>query len=241
MVYRRKRYGRRKKRTYRSRAKRYYRKYSRRSYPKVLAVGMPSKYLCKMRYGSNITLNASASGYLVYQEYRVNSLYDFDYTGGGHQPTPYDQIKTFYSRFRVLGCKLTATPVYGGPAAVATVFYGWAREARQDEIQNYTLDDIMQTEGVNNQKLKMAGITALAGYQGTNAYRTFYWSGKKQFGRDYNTDDDYSHLEGGNPVSTAFAAFWACATSAEEPPALQFYIQAEFIVLCTEPTKHQIS
>ena len=47
----------------------------------------------------------------------MNSLFDPDFTGTGHQPYYFDQFATIYQRYTVIGSKLTATftPI---PAAI---------------------------------------------------------------------------------------------------------------------------
>lgn len=44
--------------------------------------GFPSKLMVKLRYCQTFTLNAGIGSYAV-QEFRANSLYDPDFTGGG--------------------------------------------------------------------------------------------------------------------------------------------------------------
>lgn len=60
-----------------------------------------------------------------YGEYvfRANSLFDPNFTGGGHQPKGFDQLTAFYSRFRVYQTKfqLLCTPaVVGTPGKLLT-------------------------------------------------------------------------------------------------------------------------
>lgn len=52
--------------------------------------------------------------------YRMNSVFDPDFTGVGGQPEGFDQLKALYSRYRViaLGVKVTATSLTSGNAGV---------------------------------------------------------------------------------------------------------------------------
>jgi len=49
---------------------------------------------------------ATSSGVGVQQVFRANSIFDFDYTGTGHQPMYRDQIVAMYQNYKVLGAKI---------------------------------------------------------------------------------------------------------------------------------------
>lgn len=58
----------------------------------------------KLNYVQNIIINPGvAIGSYVF---RGNSLYDPDYTGGGHQPMYFDEYSAIYNKYRVLGCSI---------------------------------------------------------------------------------------------------------------------------------------
>lgn len=65
----------------------------------------------KLAYSQVIRLTSGTTGLAgTSQVFRVNSLYDPDLTGTGHQPYGYDQICAAagpYSRYKVLGCNVT--------------------------------------------------------------------------------------------------------------------------------------
>jgi hypothetical protein len=62
-------------------------------------------------YTQNNVLTASASAEVFGTEigFRLNSLYDPDYTGAGHQPYFFDQIAGIYNRYRVNACTVDIT------------------------------------------------------------------------------------------------------------------------------------
>lgn len=53
-------------------------------------------------YNQFITMTESASGVGAFNSFRLNDLYDPDFTGTGQQPVAFDQYSLLYSRFRVL-------------------------------------------------------------------------------------------------------------------------------------------
>lgn len=58
-----------------------------------------------LKYSSNYTMTTTA-GLSGDQKFRLNSLFDSDYSGGGHQPRGHDQWSFLYERYRVDACKV---------------------------------------------------------------------------------------------------------------------------------------
>jgi len=54
----------------------------------------------RLKYTESFTV-AGALGAMTNQVFRLNSLYDPDFTGGGHQPMGFDQLAGLYNRYRV--------------------------------------------------------------------------------------------------------------------------------------------
>lgn len=79
---------------------------------------VPDKLVVKLPYSTQITFGDA----LGVQDYifNLNSIYDPDRTGVGHQPLGYDQWNTFYNRYRVLGAKVTVRAFNN--ATIATSF-----------------------------------------------------------------------------------------------------------------------
>lgn len=68
----------------------------------------PNKYFCKMTYGENAILTAGSTGlYGLEYVYRLNSLYDPDFAGVGHQPYGFDQMGALYRRYLVTAVSIT--------------------------------------------------------------------------------------------------------------------------------------
>jgi len=62
--------------------------------------------LCIFRYTDAITAAGTSTVAQDYQ-FRLNSLFDFDFTGTGHQPMGFDQMMLFYNHFCVVKAKMT--------------------------------------------------------------------------------------------------------------------------------------
>lgn len=69
--------------------------------------GIADRALIKLRYRDNYTLTTAGPGAFVQRAWRLNSIYDPDFTGTGHQPLCYDQWQVFYKNYRVYKTEVT--------------------------------------------------------------------------------------------------------------------------------------
>lgn len=70
--------------------------------------GFPDNYVATLRYCDNITLS-SAIGAIGKNTFRMNSIFDPDYTGTGHQPLYHDQFAGIFNKYVVIGSKIKVT------------------------------------------------------------------------------------------------------------------------------------
>ncbi len=88
---------------------------------------MPSHKYLSFRYNS--TEEAVSSTILNQitgvRQFKLNSMYDPDHTGIGHQPLGYDEWTTFYNRYRVFGAKVTITVANQGEYGGVMVITPW--------------------------------------------------------------------------------------------------------------------
>lgn len=81
--------------------------------PKSLSLGpyMPERCLARHKYKEVISLSQSYAAADMDTNarniYRCNGMYDPNETGGGHQPRFFDEMATFYNRYRVVGSKIS--------------------------------------------------------------------------------------------------------------------------------------
>lgn len=67
---------------------------------------MPNKYKCTLKYFDQANVSGTIGGSQVCN---INSLFDPDNTGGGHQPAGFDQLAAFYYYYRVIACTVHAS------------------------------------------------------------------------------------------------------------------------------------
>lgn len=71
------------------------------------AYGNPvaQRTLAWLRYGEILTFSTGAGGVAADYQFNLNSIFDCDRTGVGHQPYGHDTYQTLYQRYRVKKCK----------------------------------------------------------------------------------------------------------------------------------------
>lgn len=69
---------------------------------------IPSRFITKMKYAEALSISTPGMG--IYK-WNLNSIYDPNRTGVGHQPYGYDQLSALYNRYRVISCKYVLSAV----------------------------------------------------------------------------------------------------------------------------------
>jgi len=102
------------------------------------------RYDATLSYGVDVTLTtAGSSSAGVTYVFRLNSLYDPDLTGTGHQPYQYDQLTAIYSRYLVKSAFVDLT--FSDPTADG-LWVGWCIQPDSDGESPTTLQlyDILE-------------------------------------------------------------------------------------------------
>lgn len=113
---------------------------SRLSAPSVFGTQLKTK----LTYAVNVAPSTVGSIPTAYgYRFRLNSLYDPDFTGTGQQPYYYDTFTTIYKQYIVTGCYLDLT--FNNPTS-AGLWVGWSIHSAADTASSpngMTLGDIM--------------------------------------------------------------------------------------------------
>lgn len=82
-------------------------RFMRGNLAKRYLTGFPPVLLFKMKYKDRHLMTAQILPYArTSQIYRLNSIYDPDFTGTGLQPAFHDDLQLIYRRYYVVGCKV---------------------------------------------------------------------------------------------------------------------------------------
>lgn len=162
---------------------------------------VPPSMMVKLKYVQQISIEPQAAGAPGNYYFRMNSLFDPDYSGVGHQPYGYDQIVNLgYTKYTVLGSKIKVQSISANPSVI--------NPTRQNQnMVSSTIKTTPATTLLTTQSLLENGESR---YHTTNQTymksHTNYFSAKKFFGV---TDvKDCSTLVGsvnGNPSQVAYA------------------------------------
>lgn len=211
--------------------------YRKRYNNKISPYPFPKTQVSKLRYVEEITLDASgptvATNGMAYHTFRANGCHDPNMTGVGHQPHSWDQYKTLYNQYVVLGSKITIQPT------------------RLDSTDQIGYFGIIRRTGTSTVLSSLSNIGAIMEsrngvYRRMNGFRsggpekslTSKFSHKKQFS---TSPVEHTHLVTGDPTLQNLAV-WDCymvpnSTESGDPPAIPFLVTIEYIVMFKEP-KH---
>lgn len=150
---------------------------------------LAQRYICTMKYMTAAQLNLANS--FIYK-FNLNSLFDPDRTGVGHQPHGFDQLSGLYNRYRVIGCKYTVAaystsdPIRFG--VVPTNDDGIIWNNMSDFLETPRAKWAIQMPGGSNKLLK--GYVSLPSLMGRNKVQ-------------YMTDDRYAAQVSTSPAELA--------------------------------------
>lgn len=70
---------------------------------------IPQRYICKMKYAEDVQTDGLTGMY----RFNLNSIFDPNRTGTGHQPYAFDTLASLYNRYRVIACgwRITAPSI----------------------------------------------------------------------------------------------------------------------------------
>lgn len=151
------------------------------------------RYITKMKYAESVT-SAMGLGTYALVRFNLNSIFDPNQTGIGHQPYGHDTFQTMYNRYRVIGCSYR----------VAAISTNTAGSYTQTAVipSNETLSPVSVSEIRENPRAKYA----LQAPQSPLKYISGYVAINSLVGRtkaQYMADDRYQAQFGASPQEAA--------------------------------------
>lgn len=223
--------------------KRSYKKksYKKKSYKKkggyqnvnISRTPLPRKFCTKMRYSQAFTLSPGVTGIVGYNTFRLNSVYDPDYTGSGHQAMGFDQIMPLYDHCNVIGVKWKITGASSADAAaINRLGYIISDSPPGTYIAGHTWEALSE-----NPEVRMINVGAKSG---GNAIGTLYGklNPNKFLGKTKGilNDDRLYHTIGSNPLETVYlGVFAAPMVTTQDTDSVFCTIELEYTVVFTEP------
>lgn len=182
--------------------------------------GLPDTLITKVRYYEEVDLTSTAGSTATYA-FRMNSLFDPNFTGAGHQPYYFDQLSPLYSRYNVLGSKLrvqfsaASDSATSGPWSVGVVGDG-----------NGTISSVETT----NRETNTSDSKILMPRTGSNNLATCYctFAPMRDLGVDPYDDTNGADVAS-NPTGVYFAVLFVSDVGASTS-VVRAYVNIEFTV-----------
>lgn len=169
---------------------RYRKKYSPRK--RKVAQGFPMKMVSKLKYVELFNLNP-ATGLANNYTFRANGIYDPNVTGSGHQPRTFDEHMLIYSKWVVLGSKITYRI-----STLDNTTYDVALTAQVASVP-HTSNDIIQILEQRKTNTKI-----FHGDGGNSCTLTSYYSAKKWSSGRVTSNQDLEGTSGADPTTTHY-------------------------------------
>lgn len=161
--------------------------------------GFPPAIYTKLNYSGRITLSTNGTT-ISYHSFRINSLFDPDYTSTGTQPYARDQFAEIYDYYRVYGCKVTLMITLPTSSSYSVLF---TTRASSDNVAIADID--AETERYRSMRTMIAA--------GQTKTITQYFDMRKVLGKSktqYERDDT---AMGTNPLEAVYLYLSALATT----------------------------
>lgn len=186
--------------------------------PMVKTVNLP--------YSARIGLS-SGLGAPAFHLFNLNSIFDPDQTGTGHQPLGHDEWANFYKRYQVIGAKITAKFNWQGSGLVGQPHM--CGIILDHDTTNYTSTDELVERAHGK-------VCRLLSNSRDSATCYAYYSSKNFFAGNKQAVDTQNVLFGYSPSYAVYGKVWAgpidSVASVED---VQCSVNIDYLVRFTEP------
>ena len=142
------------------------------TFPKSMAV--------EMVYCDEITVPSKDAGTAPFK-FRLNSIFDPDFTSGGHQPRGRDQYAAIYSKYCVVGAEVDVVPIYSSQSNTETTLMGFIDDDQAGDT-GYSVKDLTELQMIGSTaKLITIGDGGTQNIQGRKASKLHFSVNTKKF------------------------------------------------------------
>lgn len=204
--------------------------------PRFLPLGgFAASQAVRLRYVDTFNLDPGIGGMDV-QVFRASSMFDPDFTGGGHQPSNWDRVTAIWDRYTVIGAKCVIYPVQTGTGnqTPGTLCLHLSEDGTD-------LATAHASGGINNvleQPHTRRSIRNMgAGYPSQDKQTfTIMYSPKKYYGGRFTVGlEPYSADVNSNPnENTYFEIGYASSDNTNNPGVMTFRVEIEYIGVMQE-------
>lgn len=171
-----------------------------------------STYTGIFRYAGTFTLTTGGAGVMgTQQAFRLNNLYDPDYTGSGHQPYGFDQIYPLYQKYQVNKCKATLIWMTSGGTAELIGAYKCQVNSNAGNLTGITCDYATEQPQTSTVIISGEGNNRVVEQNFTISIPKLFGIKKTEYKDDAYISQNYS---GSEPVNPAWLIISAGSPSA---------------------------
>lgn len=185
--------------------------------------GFPPVLLTKLRYVDTYAL-ISTAGSLAKQVMYLNSTFDPDNSGTGHQPLYRDTYAVVYDNYSVVSCRAIVTFV-----SLATTTSVSAGAVFDDNNTSSTSPTTLMEQNSGKHHL----IPPLTGSISSHTI-SFDWDCKSYLGIDPFTSEMYKTDVGANPTELGSLIIWSVPADGSSTATVQVQVTLEQTVLWSE-------
>lgn len=187
-----------------------------------------NRLVTKHVYGEYKALSLTTQGVIQNYLYRLNSVFDPDYTGVGTQPYGRDQLAALYGRYRVVAASVFVTfRNRGDPDNGVMVAIRPASNNTTPSTEKQLIED------------RLSQYRIISGLSGSRTMTTLrgYYPMSRIFGKPsavLRSDDLFSAAIGTNPSHVAYLNVSLVSLNANSSPA-EFTIRIVYYTIWSEP------
>jgi len=187
--------------------------------------GFPNRLISKLRYVDTYSLSSSG-GSTGKQILYLNSTFDPDNTGTGHQPLYRDTFAAIYDQYAVISADVTVTFVSN--ATTSPMRIGMVID--DDNSTSTTVNTLCeQSNGVNALLPNATGAPSMHVFK-------MHWDCKKILQIDPFASETYKTAVGSNPTEISSLLLWAAPADLTSTTVTIVSVELEQMVLWTELT-----
>ena len=183
--------------------------------------GFPNSIITKIRYGTYLTLTASA-GARALNVFSANGVFDPDITGVGHQPMWSDNYSNIYNHYTVLGSKITA--VFAPVTAALNQLVGIVGD---DDSSISTNVQVLLEQ--NNSVAMLMGVPGSQPVAMTSTFEPL-----EMFGVETKDDGASSTAVGANPSEQWTYTVWNASADGSSTVVCNVKVEIEYTVKYSE-------
>lgn len=199
--------------------------------PRFPLGGFATSQGATLRYVDEIELTASITTPDV-ETYRINSIYDPYFAGGGHQPMGTDELFAIYKNATVVGAKMTVTylpktPVSSTPCAI--ILY---KSPNPASLSAASLSPML--EQANATEYMFAGVPDSTGSNAPKPLTIYYSPRLDQDITDPMDENGLRNTVTSNPGKPYYADIYAASIGGTAPGTVNLLVEIEFKVVFSE-------